>query len=750
MIEKQIGILDPLGLNNNPLTGRPYSDEYKELAKKWSKLPAYKDREKYIDIIRNNKVILIESETGSGKTVLGPKYALHVLNYDKNVAVTIPKQIITQGAAEYAAKTLDVSLEEQIVGYAYKDSDPIYFNETSNHKLVYMTDGKLSSLLEKDNNLLRFDIVIIDEAHERNVRIDLLLYKLKKVLENRPEFKLIIMSATIDVELFKSYYSDFKFINFKMSGTTSFPIQDNFLKKSIEATECDLYALDIIKEIIKSDNLSKPGAHDIIYFVATIGEIKNFIKIIENNNLDVYCIGVYSGMPKDLEEIAKNDLTEYKIKTGKNRKLVISTPVAESSLTINGLKYVIDSGYEFTSIYYPLLNAQKMEKKRISQSSSIQRRGRVGRTEPGVWYPLFTEDEFNNLKKFKLPDIITSDITSDILSIINKKDVRTLENAINELSKFIEPPRSDYFERSFKRLKNYFLIDDNGITKFGEIIANVIGIPVDESILYFLGELYGATEEIILINLILSEAKKGLSDIFNFPQDNELMDESQVKLLKNKFYSSLSSDMIDHSSDIVTIWRIYTSFISYYEKKSYGTKIDIENIPVDEDAAKNFCNKYFLKFKFLKNIYDKYRLSIKEVRSELPFGTKEITTGKKVIKKDTIYVDIDDAYIKKIKVILDNRELKSINIEDKLKIVFYYTYKHNTAILYDKTYTYKNATDIQINKFSFLKSKKPRKVFFKNLLITENKKEINIITQINDNLLKHAHDITQILSTIIH
>ena len=199
-------ILDIKGKNNNFLTNKPYSDEYKELAKKWSILPMYKEN-KYVKqlfkLLDENQVILLVSGTGSGKTVLVPKFVLKYIlakGLNKKVAITNPKILTTVYNAEYAAKTLDVKLGEE-VGYKYKGSPPDSASDKS--KLLYVTDGLiLASILSGDTLLEQYQAIIIDEAHERKVQIDMLLKFLKEVSILRPDFKVIIMSATINAEVF--------------------------------------------------------------------------------------------------------------------------------------------------------------------------------------------------------------------------------------------------------------------------------------------------------------------------------------------------------------------------------------------------------------------------------------------------------------------------------------------------------------------------------------------------------------------
>ena len=193
-IKYDIGIFDPQGKNPNPFNNKPYSDTYKNLAKFWSNLPAYKMAKDVVETINKNDVILIISSTGSGKSVLIPKYCIHVNNYSGLIIMTLPKKLITKATADFAAKTLDVELGEY-VGYQYRGETA----KSKDTKLLYSTDGSIVAMLKSDATIKEVDILIIDEAHERKVQIDLLLYLVKNAIKLRKErnmkpLKLVIMS----------------------------------------------------------------------------------------------------------------------------------------------------------------------------------------------------------------------------------------------------------------------------------------------------------------------------------------------------------------------------------------------------------------------------------------------------------------------------------------------------------------------------------------------------------------------------
>ena len=209
---KKIGILDPEGLELNPLTGEKYTPNYKYYREKykWDKLPMYSQipPEKIIKDIMTHQVIILESGTGSGKSVLMPKYALHATGYKGKIVITNPKQLPTYTNADFAAKLLDVELGQE-VGFQFQGSklEDGGKSKSTATKLLFSTDGSVVEVLRNNPSGSDYDIVIVDEAHERNLRIDLILLQMKKALRINPKLKLIVMSATLPGNLFYDYFN---------------------------------------------------------------------------------------------------------------------------------------------------------------------------------------------------------------------------------------------------------------------------------------------------------------------------------------------------------------------------------------------------------------------------------------------------------------------------------------------------------------------------------------------------------------
>ena len=565
------GILDPLGENVNPLTNLDYSNNFKELAKKWSNLPAYKNAKKIIQSLKKHQVFLVISGTGSGKTVLMPKFLLHSFDYKKKIAITLPKQILTENMASYASKILEVPLGKQ-VGYKYQGSKKMYNDETN---LLYTTDGTIVQKLMNDPELKDFDGVIIDEAHERKVQIDIMLLLLKNVLKKRKDFKLIIMSATINANIFQKYFKKFDFKKIELGGQTNYPIESIYLEKPIKQSEYLEKGINIIKKILQQDKVD-----NILFFVTSSNEAFDVCKKINviKSQFKPICVELYANMPKTREFIAV-DINEYKTQ-GHNVKIIVSTNVAESSLTVEGITYVIDSGYELLSTYEPKIRASKLELKMTSKAQILQRKGRTGRTRPGICYHLYTEKEFNKLEEYPQPDIRTANISSEILGLLkNVKEVKKVKEILNDM---IEPPKKEYVKYILEDFKSIKLIKDNKITTKGEVISK---IPISD---IYLGNcmlysyIYNCSREMSLIVSLLEATNNNMGKIFAKPPEDK---KEEHKRAKDKF------------------------------KHKYGDHLSILNIMQQfkkqkkEDKKKDWCFKNFLNYKNLtKALKNSYRL----------------------------------------------------------------------------------------------------------------------------------------------
>lgn len=676
-----IGILDPKGEQKNPLTGNAYSDQYKELAKVWSGFPAYKNASKNIKDILDNQIILVVSGTGSGKTVLFPKFLLHALNYDGKIAITLPKQMLAASAADFAAKTLDVKLGEE-VGYQFRGDS----KKSGKTKLLYATDGTIVARLLGDPELRDFNAVVIDEAHERKIQIDFLLYLLKAVVQKRPDFKLIIMSATINADIFRVYFDKFKFKQVEISSETHYPIESIFLTSPITDKEYIDTGVKIIDNIIKTD------PSDILFFVTSVNETINTCRIIGSNTKMIAsgttCVEVYSGIDKDKQEFAQS-VSLYKDR-GYRVKLVVSTNVAESSLTIDGIKYVIDSGLELFSYFDPDTRSKRLDKSMITKAQAKQRMGRAGRTAPGVCYHLYTEQQFKDMKEYPEPSIRTSDITDECLQLI--KHTKTVDQLIKTLGEFIEPPREKYIKHAINSLISMKLIDMKNTTVLGELVQKIRGFDYQQTIALICGVKYRCSHELLSIFCAIDACKGSIGELFNTPERAmEIMKLSEDKLPKlveerKKFIKKFRSPYGDFQS----ILKIYESFRKkHIEQKQFDIFYSVSTL--------------------MKALKHRKRVSI---------------------RRDISEDDIKEDHLKLLGITPEkDAKIQELNIDDRIALCLVVGFRNNLATKIQGKSLYEVANVKQtysLQRDSFLAEHEPSSLIFRELFISSGKTEIKI------------------------
>jgi HrpA-like RNA helicase len=597
-MNKEIGILDNKFKHPNPLTNEPYTEYYKGLFNNLTKLAAYNDRKNVINAITNNQVIIIQAMTGVGKTVWVPKFALHALNYDRKIVVTNPKKITTKSNAKFMAESLDVELGKH-VGYKYRGSSKNSYSKDT--KLLFATDGYLAAKILGDDPLLsEYSAVILDEIHERKVNMDLLLYLLKDIVKKRKDFKLILVSATLNEQLFQDYYpkKEFGTIYLNLEVPTTYPIDIHFEKDKINN-----YIVKGVEKIIEILNKTKDG--DILFFVTSVSETKQVCQLLNNKGIKDLCIEMYSGMDPKREELAQNPILYKSLPGNPQRKLLIATNVVESSLTVDGLKYVVDSGKELFFYYDPKLIARVMKKQFTTQAQVKQRRGRVGRTASGVCNHLFTEEEYNEMLEYPLSEIQKTDITMDILRFL--KNEKTVENVKKLLQKFIEPPKENMIKTSFKILYLLNAItenNDNGvITKIGE---NILKTRIDDIFMaktFLKSFKYGCPREIAIIIALVELTNYKIDGIFK-----------KVKPKDIKKRDKKSKKFIHKMGDHLTLLNIYHAFNNEKNKSNI------------EDTLRKWCSKNYLKYDILRKVNKQVIGYLKNINTIFNISDDELKT----------------------------------------------------------------------------------------------------------------------------
>jgi ATP-dependent helicase HrpA len=368
-------------------------------------LPINQHRENITEALQNNQVVIICGETGSGKTTQLPKLCLALgRGVDGYIGHTQPRRLAAKTVARRIAEELKSDLGSH-VGYKIRHQD----NSNKDSYIKLMTDGILLAELQQDRYLNQYDTLIIDEAHERSLNIDFILGYLKQLLPKRPDLKVIITSATIDVERFSQHFNNAPVI--EVSGRT-YPVDvlyrpledDGDDEDESEERGREQAILDAIHELGSYD------MGDILIFLEGEGEIYEIDKFLRKQNLrDTDVLPLYARLSSSRQN---------KIFAPHNRRhIVLATNVAETSLTIPGIRYVIDSGMVRISRYSYKSKVQRLPIEKISQAAANQRKGRCGRTSDGICIRLYSERDFLSRTEFTQPEILRTNLASVILQM---------------------------------------------------------------------------------------------------------------------------------------------------------------------------------------------------------------------------------------------------------------------------------------------------------------------------------------------
>lgn len=599
------GIMDPEGKYPNPLTGQPYSKQYFVHSKKWISFQPWKDRMDIFRKIHKYNVLLTIIPPGTGKTVILPKLLLHYFGYQRPIVCTTPRQATTSSAGTFAAKCLDVPIfhvddfgdeyknpdvknkkeipyydtGNRMVGYKYQGSN--YSNP--NTLLLFTTDGSVKqTILNNDPNLSKYGGVIIDEAHERSVNIDIVIALLLDIVHRRPDFKVIIMSATIDENLFTDYfkrvglghtYSVYKVPELK----PLFKREEVKEFKKIDPMKFVDVIYTKINEIILNPSLP---VGDILAFVTSESETIKLQKKIANNlrnypvNNKPYSIAFSASISDTDKSIA---LKKEALKTdvqpttdapqGYNRKVIIGTNAVESSVTFGDpMKYVIESGLAYEKKYDAKNYCYTTGKFYVSQASIAQRCGRTGRTCDGTCLQLYTAPQFNEFQKFTDPKILVEDFTKELLSIITLPMNGNLQKALEFINRMIEPPKNYQaaISRAYNNLINMDLIDSAGnLLPLGRVCNNFNKFDIKIAKMCVGGYYLGCLQHVIALGAILSTVLS-IEDIFQKPLN---MDEDPA--LERQYIENIKRQKND-SGDHITLLAIYLNWLSSPDRITYS------------------------------------------------------------------------------------------------------------------------------------------------------------------------------------
>lgn len=469
-------------------------------------LPVSQKKEDIKQAIANNQVVIIAGETGSGKTTQIPKMCLELgRGVEGYIGHTQPRRLAARSVANRIAEEMQCELGQQ-VGFKIRFSDQV----SDNSYIKLMTDGILLAEIQQDRYLNQYDTIIIDEAHERSLNIDFILGYLKNLLPKRPDLKVIITSATIDPERFSKHFDDAPII--EVSGRT-FPVEVRYRPTTDinkDEMEADGDQLQGIFDAV--DELCEEGPGDILIFMNGEREIRDTADALSKRNLkgtDV--LPLYSR----LSNAEQNRI----FAPHSRRHIILATNVAETSLTVPGIRYVIDPGTARISRYSYRTKVQRLPIEAISQASANQRKGRCGRIEAGICIRLYSEDDFNSRPEFTDPEILRTNLASVILQMLG------LGLGDMQQFPFVQAPDSRNINDGLTLLEELEAVNpakrhkQTELTKSGRSLTR---LPVDPRLakMVLTADGLGALREVIIIVAALSiqdprerpQEKRGAAD----------------------------------------------------------------------------------------------------------------------------------------------------------------------------------------------------------------------------------------------
>ncbi|WJX66699.1 Pre-mRNA-splicing factor ATP-dependent RNA helicase DEAH1 [Trifolium repens] len=467
------------------------------------KLPIYAFRDDFLQAVRDHQIIVIVGETGSGKTTQIPQY-LHEAGYTKDgkiIACTQPRRVAAMSVAARVSQEMGVKLGHE-VGYS------IRFEDCTSEKTVvkYMTDGMLLREFLAQPELDNYSVVMLDEAHERTLSTDILFGLVKDVARARPDLKLLISSATLDAEKFSNYF-DLSPI-FKIPGRR-YPVEIIYTQ-SPEPNYLDA----AVVTTLQIHATQSPG--DILVFltgqeeIETVEQIlKHRVRALGTKLAELIICPIYANLPTELQAKIFEPTPEGA------RKVVLATNIAETSLTIDGIKYVIDPGFSKMKTYSPRTGMESLLVTPISKASAMQRAGRSGRTGPGKCFRLYTEGSFQTeLEDNTSPEIQRTNLANVVLTLYSLG----IEYEKLLRFEFMDPPPADAIKKAMELLYNLGALNRQGkLTKVGRRMAE---FPLDPMLskMIVASEKYKCSDEIISIAAMLSVG----NSIFYRPKDKQV------------------------------------------------------------------------------------------------------------------------------------------------------------------------------------------------------------------------------------
>ncbi|WP_263262910.1 ATP-dependent RNA helicase HrpA [Pseudomonas sp. RIT-PI-S] len=530
-------------------------------------LPIAAKRDEIKKLVAEHQVVVIAGETGSGKTTQLPKICLELGRGQAGlIAHTQPRRIAARSVATRVAEELATPLGA-LVGYQVRFED-----QTGPQSLIkLMTDGILLAETQHDRFLERYDTIIVDEAHERSLNIDFLLGYLKTLLPRRPDLKVIITSATIDLERFSKHFDGAPVI--EVSGRT-FPVdvwyrplvgeQDEDGNAVEEDLSIDQGILASLEEFAELERRERKTPGDVLVFLPGEREIRDAADYLRKAQLrHTEILPLYARLsPAEQQRIFQSH---------PGRRVVLATNVAETSLTVPGIRYVIDSGTARISRYSYRAKVQRLPIEAVSQASANQRKGRCGRVEPGLCVRLYSEEDFNARPAFTDPEILRTNLAAVILQMLH------LRLGAIDAFPFIEPPDGKAVSDGFNLLQELRAVSrENQLTPLGRQLAR---LPVDPRLGRMLLE--GAQQGSLAEVLIVASALSVQDPRERPPERQQAADQAHAQ------WKDVDSDF----TALVNLWNGFEE-----QRQALGS-----------NPLRNWCRKHFLNYLRLREWRDAHR-----------------------------------------------------------------------------------------------------------------------------------------------
>jgi len=545
-------------------------------------LPVVAQKDKIIQTLRDHRVVVIAGDTGSGKTTQLPKMCLEAFGVEESfIGCTQPRRIAASSVATRVAEELGPY--GNIVGYKIRFHD----KTSAETRIKFMTDGILLAETRQDRDLRKYSVIIIDEAHERSLNIDFLLGYLKQLLTRRDDLRLIITSATIDTESFSRHFDNAPIIN--VTGRT-YPVDIRYLPPDAEEDEDTLE--NCINAVVNICEHEPPG--DVLVFLPTEQEIRECCQILQarlDSCVVLPLFGRLSGgdQRKIFQQYSK-------------QKIVVATNVAETSITVPGIRYVVDSGLARISYYNARAKTTSLPITRVSRASCDQRKGRCGRIGPGICIRLYSEEDFLDRPEHTLPELKRSNLAEVILQMIDLQLGHPAEFP------FLDPPFKNAVREGYRMLLELGALDAGmNLTRIGRIMAD---LPIDPCISRVI---IAARENNCLKEIKILSAVLAIQDPRIRPAEHE------------KEADAAHTQFAHPHSDFMAFLNLWSAYFDRQDDQHSWSKL------------KKFCKSNYLSFQRMREWFDLYGQLERILKSRDGFTNNETAASYENIHQALLY-----------------------------------------------------------------------------------------------------------------